>query len=97
MDDLAVGGMSSKIQAAKIVVRAGIPLVIASGRKQDALAKILSGADVADDNGWPPSCLLRRSGASSAWREASPRETPKAGCPATMSQDTRPLSLSGRA
>src|SRR4051812_16287292 len=36
----AVGGMSSKIQAAKIVIRAGIPLVIASGRKQDVLARI---------------------------------------------------------
>ena len=30
----AVGGMRSKIQAAKIVVRSGIPLVIASGRKK---------------------------------------------------------------
>lgn len=43
--ETAVGGMTTKIQAAKIVVRSGIPLVIASGRKQDALAKILSGAD----------------------------------------------------
>jgi glutamate 5-kinase len=39
----AVGGMASKIQAAKIVVRSGIPLVIASGRKKDALARILGG------------------------------------------------------
>src|SRR5712671_1059428 len=30
----AVGGMISKLQAAKIVVRAGIPLIIASGRKE---------------------------------------------------------------
>jgi glutamate 5-kinase len=43
--ETAVGGMTTKIQAAKIVVRSGIPLVIASGRKHDALAKILSGAD----------------------------------------------------
>ena len=41
----AVGGMKSKIDAAKIVVRSGIPLVIASGRDKNILAKILSGAD----------------------------------------------------
>ena len=41
----AVGGMATKIQAAKIVVRSGIPLVIASGQKRDVLATILSGAD----------------------------------------------------
>lgn len=41
----AVGGMASKIQAAKIVVRSGIPLVIASGRKKNVLGKILEGAD----------------------------------------------------
>lgn len=41
----AVGGMKSKIDAAKIVVRSGIPLVIASGRDKNILAKILSGTD----------------------------------------------------
>lgn len=41
----AVGGMKSKIDAAKIAVRSGIPLVIASGRKRTVLADILSGAD----------------------------------------------------
>jgi glutamate 5-kinase len=41
----AVGGMKSKIEAAKIVVRSGIPLVIASGKKTDALARILGGGD----------------------------------------------------
>lgn len=41
----AVGGMKSKIDAAKIAVRSGIPLVIASGKKKDALAKILAGED----------------------------------------------------
>ena len=35
--------MASKIQAAKIVVRSGIPLVIASGRKPDTLARVLTG------------------------------------------------------
>jgi glutamate 5-kinase len=41
----AVGGMKSKIEAAKIVVRSGIPLVIASGRKKTTLASILAGED----------------------------------------------------
>ncbi len=41
----AVGGMASKIQAAKIVVRSGIPLVIASGRKKEALARVLAGQE----------------------------------------------------
>ena len=43
--ETAVGGMASKVQAAKIVVRSGIPLVIASGKEKNALAKILAGAD----------------------------------------------------
>ena len=43
--ETAVGGMKSKIDAAKIAVRSGIPLVIASGSKKNALAKILGGAD----------------------------------------------------
>jgi glutamate 5-kinase len=43
--ETAVGGMKSKIDAAKIAVRSGIPLVIASGQKKDALARILSGKD----------------------------------------------------
>ena len=43
--ETAVGGMKSKIDAAKIVVRSGIPLVIASGRRKNMLAKILNGAD----------------------------------------------------
>jgi glutamate 5-kinase len=41
----AVGGMASKIQAAKIVVRSGIPLVIASGKKKDVLARVLAGEE----------------------------------------------------
>jgi glutamate 5-kinase len=43
--ETAVGGMASKIQAAKIVVRSGIPLVIASGKKKQSLARVLSGED----------------------------------------------------
>lgn len=41
----AVGGMRTKIDAAKIVLRSGIPLVIANGRRFDALARILAGED----------------------------------------------------
>ncbi|HEY9509256.1 MAG TPA: glutamate 5-kinase [Verrucomicrobiae bacterium] len=41
----AVGGMRSKIDAAKVVVRSGIPLVIASGRKPNMLARVLAGDD----------------------------------------------------
>ncbi len=41
----AVGGMSSKLQAAKMVIRAGIPLIIASGKKKSVLANVLSGQD----------------------------------------------------
>jgi glutamate 5-kinase len=41
----AVGGMASKLQAAKMVIRAGIPLIIASGKKKSVLANILDGQD----------------------------------------------------
>jgi glutamate 5-kinase len=41
----AVGGMASKLQAAKIAVRSGIPLVIASGRKKQTLARVIAGED----------------------------------------------------
>jgi len=42
----SVGGMKSKIEAAKIVTRAGIPLVIANGERADVLAAILVPDDV---------------------------------------------------
>jgi len=41
----AVGGMSSKIQAGRIAVRSGVPLVIASGRKKRVLARVLAGEE----------------------------------------------------
>lgn len=41
----AVGGMASKVQAAKVVSRAGIPLVIASGKKKAVLANIVAGLE----------------------------------------------------
>jgi glutamate 5-kinase len=41
----AIGGMATKIEAAKMVVRSGIPLVIASGWKKDVLSKVLTGQE----------------------------------------------------
>lgn len=41
----AVGGMASKIHSAKIAVRSGIPLIIASGRKKRTLSRIISGEE----------------------------------------------------
>lgn len=41
--ETAIGGMKTKIQAARIVVRSGIPMVIASGRKKNTLQNILQG------------------------------------------------------
>src|SRR3954468_18353843 len=38
--ETSVGGMASKVEAAKIVVRTGIPLVIASGKKKSVLANV---------------------------------------------------------
>ncbi|HZM04608.1 MAG TPA: PUA domain-containing protein, partial [Candidatus Saccharimonadales bacterium] len=43
--ETAVGGMASKLQAAKIVIRSGIPLVIASGWKKTVLKNILDGQE----------------------------------------------------
>ena len=42
----SVGGMKSKIEAAKIFTRAGIPLVIADGERADVLAAIFAAEDV---------------------------------------------------
>jgi glutamate 5-kinase len=41
--ETSVGGMKTKIQAAKIVTRAGIPMIIASGQKPDTLNLIFEG------------------------------------------------------
>ncbi len=41
----AVGGMATKIEAAKMVIRSGIPLVIASGKKKEGLARVLAGEE----------------------------------------------------
>jgi len=42
----SVGGMKSKVEAAKMVTRAGIPLIIADGERADVLAAILAAEDV---------------------------------------------------
>ncbi|HUJ08452.1 MAG TPA: glutamate 5-kinase [Verrucomicrobiae bacterium] len=42
----SVGGMRSKIEAARIVTRAGIPMVIASGERRRVLEDLLTGADI---------------------------------------------------
>ncbi len=42
----SVGGMVSKLEAAKLVTKVGIPLVIASGLKPDTLARVIEGAEV---------------------------------------------------
>jgi glutamate 5-kinase len=42
----SVGGMASKIEAARIVTRAGIPMVIASGERDRALLDVLAGQDL---------------------------------------------------
>ncbi len=41
--ELGKGGMTSKIEAAKKLVFAGIPMIIANGKKDDILCKIISG------------------------------------------------------
>src|SRR5882724_1874292 len=42
----SVGGMKSKIDAAKIVTRAGIPLVIANGDRENVVRDMLAGEEV---------------------------------------------------
>jgi glutamate 5-kinase len=42
----SVGGMATKLQAAQKAAAAGVPMVIASGRKQGVLARILKGESV---------------------------------------------------
>ena len=39
----AVGGMASKIEEARIAMRSGIPMVIASGKKKKVLARVVAG------------------------------------------------------
>jgi len=45
MNQISVGGMETKIEAARITVRSGIPMVIANGSKPDVLASVLGGRE----------------------------------------------------
>ena len=40
------GGMGSKLKAAAMITRAGVPVVVASGRRRDVLPQIVAGEDV---------------------------------------------------
>jgi glutamate 5-kinase len=42
----AVGGMATKVEAARIAVRSGIPMIIASGLKTDTVEKVMDGEDI---------------------------------------------------
>jgi glutamate 5-kinase len=44
--ETSVGGMASKIQAAKIVTRVGIPMVIANGARLSVLTDVVAGKEV---------------------------------------------------
>jgi len=43
--DLSTGGMASKLQSAGMALSTGIPVVIANGRTDDVLGRIMAGAD----------------------------------------------------
>ncbi len=40
------GGMTSKLRAASYVTRAGVPVVVANGKRRDALLRVVGGEDV---------------------------------------------------
>jgi glutamate 5-kinase len=42
---VGTGGMASKVQAAKIAGKSGVPTVVVSGRAPDAIARVLAGED----------------------------------------------------
>ena len=45
LSNTAIGGMEAKIRAAKMTIRTGIPLVIASGKKKRVISNIVDGKD----------------------------------------------------
>lgn len=45
-DTVSIGGMQTKLQAAQLAVKAGIPVVIASGKQTNVLTHIMAGQDV---------------------------------------------------
>ncbi|NQT85686.1 glutamate 5-kinase [bacterium] len=40
------GGMGSKLRAASVITRAGVPVVVANGRRRDVLLRVLAGEDI---------------------------------------------------
>lgn len=52
-NEISTGGMESKLQSAHNVTRAGIPVVIADGRRPGTIAQILAGRDVGTLIGQP--------------------------------------------
>ena len=44
-DNLSLGGMKSKLESAKLAGDEGIPVIIADGRKDNVVSKIISGED----------------------------------------------------
>jgi glutamate 5-kinase len=40
------GGMASKVGSARVVVRTGVPAIVAPGREPDVLVRVLDGADI---------------------------------------------------
>jgi len=44
--NIGSGGMASKVSSARIVIRTGVPAIVAPGRDADVLTRVLSGADV---------------------------------------------------
>lgn len=45
LDATSIGGMEAKLRAARMVMRAGLPMVIASGRKKRVLQNVLGGLE----------------------------------------------------
>ncbi|MDI9400532.1 MAG: glutamate 5-kinase [Limisphaerales bacterium] len=45
-NDVAVGGMKTKILAAEVATRSGIPMIIANGREKDILLSLMEGKEI---------------------------------------------------
>lgn len=45
-DDLSIGGMESKLEATQVALQAGVPVLIASGKRDEVLREIISGKQV---------------------------------------------------
>jgi glutamate 5-kinase len=59
------GGMASKVGSARVVVRTGVPAIVAPGREPDVLVRVLGGADLGTL--FVPSSPVRGLSARKAW------------------------------